>query len=231
MDDSNLSSMLKPTLASTAPRTDDTQARILADSGASSKRTRADEGPGNNPKRRMRQENSSIPWNRHPPVSTGVHHTKRVDEAGTTTREFDATPDHAPQVQHLVQEVHLSPPAKSKIIVPIWIITPGVRSAEELWADGKMLGSTLVAFVEGISKVKQLGHIEKIKLTLTTTVMSVIRDTNITVFQGDEDLWDFAKDAFRDKMKQEMTEAQANKVKARFRILVEPFYEQEEFEF
>jgi predicted nucleotidyltransferase len=94
-----------------------------------------------------------------------------------------------------------------------------------------MLGSTLVAFVEGISKVKQLGHIEKIKLTLTTTVMSVIRDTNITVFQGDEDLWDFAKDAFRDKMKQEMTEAQANKVKARFRILVEPFYEQEEFEF
>jgi hypothetical protein len=51
------------------------------------------------------------------------------------------------------------------------------------------------------------------------------------LFQGDEDLWDFAKDAFRDKMKQEMTEAQANKVKARFRILVEPFYEQEEFEF
>jgi hypothetical protein len=149
----------------------------------------------------------------------------------STTREFDATPDQAPQAQHLVQEVHLSSPSKYKTIVPIWIITPGVPLMEELWADGKMLGSTLLAFVEGVSKVKQLCHIEKIKLTLRTMVTSVIRDTIITVFQGDEDLWNFAKDAFKDKMKEAMTEAKANNVRARLRILVEPFYEQEEFEF
>lgn len=236
--------MLKPTQASSAPRTEYIQARILAESDASSKRTRADEGPANNPKRRKRQENSSIPWNRHHLASTGVHQAKRADQADTTTqaelptgkslshqfsppkrpfvvpvanmtvpespkddirrstvqnppisintisysrgrgyaedgaslvatrstplpplpgqasstREFDATPDQAPQAQHLVQEVHLSSPSKPKTIVPIWIITPGVPLMEELWADGKMLGSTLLAFVEGISKVKQLGE-------------------------------------------------------------------------
>ena len=72
MDDSNLSSILKPTQASSAPRTEYIQVRILAESDASSKRTRANEGPANNPKRRKRQENSSIPWNRHHLASTGV---------------------------------------------------------------------------------------------------------------------------------------------------------------
>jgi hypothetical protein len=94
-----------------------------------------------------------------------------------------------------------------------------------------MIGSTLLAFIEGISKVKQLGHIEKIKLTLRTMVMSAICDTIITVFQGDEDLWNFSKVAFKDKMKEAMTEAKLSNSRARFRILVEPFYEQEEFEF
>lgn len=73
--------------------------------------------------------------------------------------------------------------------------------------------------------------IEKIKLTLRTMVMSDIRDTIITVFQGDEDLWNFAKDAFKEKMKEATTEAKASNSRACFRILVEPFCEQEEFEF
>lgn len=80
--------------------------------------------------------------------------------------------------------------------------------------------------------MKQLsqGGIEKIELTLRTIVMSVC-DTKITVFQGDEDLWKFAKDVFKDKMKEAMTEAKAKNIKACFRILVKPYYEEEEFEF
>ena len=146
----------------------------------------------------------------------------------STAQESHATPDYALQAQH---PVHLSSPCKPKTRASIWIITPRVPLMEELWADGKMLGPTLLAFIEGISKVKQLGHIEKIKLTLRTMVVSAIRDSIITVFQGDEDLWNFAKDAFKDKMREAMTEAKASNSRASFRILVEPFYEQEEFEF
>jgi hypothetical protein len=150
----------------------------------------------------------------------------------STTGEFGATPEEATQAQNLVQDVHLSSPPKSKTIVPIFIITPGVPLIEKQWPDGKMLWSTLLAFVEGISKVKQLSHgdIEKIELILRTTVMSVICDTIITVFQGDEDLWNFAKDVFKDKIKEATTEAKAKNIKARFRIFVKPYYEQE-FEF
>jgi hypothetical protein len=311
MEESNSSSTLKPTQASSALQTEDIQARISAESGASSKRTRADEGPANNSKRRKRQDNSSMPWNRQSTSSAVIHQARREDQADTitqaelptekslshqfsppkgpfivptanmtvpespkddnkifavqnppgsnntisysrgsgyaehgasllattstplpplpsTTQEPDATPDYAPQAQ---DPVHLSPPCKPKTRVSIWIITPRIPLMEELWADGKIVGSTLLAFIEGISKLKQLGHIEKIKLTLRTMVVSAIRDTIITVYQGDEDLWNFAKDAFKDKMKEAMTEAKASNSRARFRILVEPFYEQEEFEF
>jgi hypothetical protein len=150
----------------------------------------------------------------------------------SATGEFGATVGEAPQAQNLVQDVHLSCPPKSKTKVPIFIITPGSPLIEQLWPEGKMLGTTLLAFVEGISNVKQLNHgdIEKIELTLRTTVMSVC-DTKITIFQGNEDLWKFAKDVFKDRMKEAMKEAKAKKVKACFRILVKPYYEEEEFEF
>jgi hypothetical protein len=150
----------------------------------------------------------------------------------SATGEFGATVGDAPQAQNLVQEVHLSCPPKTKTTVPIFIITPKVSLIEQLWPRGKMLGSTLLAFVEGISKVKQLSHgdIYKIELTLRTTVMSVC-DTKITICQGNEDLWKFAKDVFKDRMKEAMTEARAKRIKACFRILVKPYYEEEEFEF
>jgi hypothetical protein len=146
----------------------------------------------------------------------------------STTAEIGATP----QAQNLVQDVHLSSSPKTKATVPIFIITPGVPLIEKLWPEGKMLGSTLLAFVEGISRVKQLsyGDIEKIELTLRTTVMSVC-DTKITIIQGNEDLWKFAKDVFKDRMKEAMTEAKAENIRACFRILVKPYYEEEEFEF
>ncbi len=323
MDDSNQSSIFRPTPDRSATQPEDIQARLLVGSGTYSKHTRADKGPTGNSKRRKLQENYSIPWN--PPSSTDDQ-AKRIDQAdpniqaglraglraglptrknlshqipppkrhfitpiakkivlesptdnirnptienppgsinttsclqggesaenGTSmvatrltllpqllgqasaTGEFGATVGEAPQAQNLVQDVHLSCSPKTKTTVPIFIITPGVPLIEQLWPEGKMLGSTLLAFVEGISKVKQLSHgdIEKIELTLRTTVMSVC-DTKITIFQGNEDLWKFAKDVFKDRMKEAMTEAKAKKIKACFRILIKPYYEEEEFEF
>lgn len=70
--------MFKPAQDNSATQPEDIQARVLAGSGASSKHTRADEGPAGNSKRRKCQENSSIPWN--PPSSTDDQ-AKRADQA------------------------------------------------------------------------------------------------------------------------------------------------------
>ena len=110
---------------------------------------------------------------------------------------------------------------RSKIQVPLWIITREPRYTEELWDDGKFQGTLLSDFIKELSNITQRDHIEKLKLTLRTPTF----DTKITVFRDAEDSWLSAKETFVEKLKEARTEAKAKHPNepASFKILVEPF--------
>ena len=86
------------------------------------------------------------------------------------------------------------------------------------------MGTPLPAFIEGISKVTQRHHIEKIKLTLRAPTF----DTKITVYQDAEDSWASAKETFIEKLREAKAEARARRQteNVTIKILVEPFYEE-----
>ena len=113
---------------------------------------------------------------------------------------------------------------RQKTQIPLWIITREPRYTEERWDDGKFMGTPLPAFIEGISKVTQRHHIEKIKLTLRAPTF----DTKITVYQDAEDSWASAKETFIEKLREAKAEARARRQteNVTFKILVEPFYEE-----
>ncbi len=113
---------------------------------------------------------------------------------------------------------------RQKTQIPLWIITREPRYTEERWDDGKFMGTPLPVFLEGISKVTQRRHIEKIKLTLRAPTF----DTKITVYQDAEDSWASAKETFIEKLREAKAEARARRQteNVTFKILVEPFYEE-----
>ena len=86
------------------------------------------------------------------------------------------------------------------------------------------MGTPLPTFIEGISRLTQRSHIEKIKLTLRAPTF----DTKITVFKDAEDSWASAKETFIEKLKEAKAEARARRQleQVSFKILVEPFYEE-----
>jgi len=116
---------------------------------------------------------------------------------------------------------------RTKTLVPLWIITREPRYTEERWDEGKFQGTPLSTFIEGVSKVTQRGHIEKIKLTLRAPTF----DTKITVFKDAEDSWESAKETFVEKLRESKAEARARRQSEslNFKILVEPCYEEGSF--
>jgi hypothetical protein len=113
---------------------------------------------------------------------------------------------------------------RQKTQIPLWIITRDPIYTEERWDDGKFQGTALPAFIEGISKVTQRDHIEKIKLTLRTSEAA----TKITVFKDAEDMWASAKETFAEKLKEAKAHAKARRQSEpmNFKILVEPLYDE-----
>jgi len=88
------------------------------------------------------------------------------------------------------------------------------------------MGTTLSAFISGISTITSRDRIEKVKLTLRAPTF----DTKITVFKDAEESWASAKETFTEKLKEARAEARARRqlvdsVPA-FKILIEPFYEE-----
>jgi len=118
---------------------------------------------------------------------------------------------------------------RSKIQVPLWIITRHPRYTEELWDEGRFQGTPLPVFIEELTKVTGGSHIERLKLTLRTPT----QDTKVTVIRGAEDSWESAKKRFVEKLKETKAEAkrlenetgQKNET-ASIEIFIEPFYEQ-----
>ncbi|PMD36850.1 hypothetical protein L207DRAFT_569010 [Hyaloscypha variabilis F] len=180
-------------------------------------------------------------------LSDEVRTLAAVSEAAPTKRSRLETPSHStetandkmngsttaanrPQVherkeptQGATSEPSSAKP-RQKTQIPLWIITREPRYTEERWDDGKFMGTPLPAFIEGISKVTQRRHIEKIKLTLRAPTF----DTKITVYQDAEDSWASAKETFIEKLKEAKAEARARRQteNVTFKILVEPFYEE-----
>ena len=156
--------------------------------------------------------------------------------SNTTETEQDeinsaTTATNPPQVHERKEPTQGSTPQPSstkprqKTQIPLWIITREPRYTEEKWDDGKFMGTPLPAFIEGISKVTQRRHIEKIKLTLRAPTF----DTKVTVYQDAEDSWAAAKETFIEKLREAKAEARARRQTENltFKILVEPFYEED----
>ncbi|KAF4626424.1 hypothetical protein G7Y89_g11735 [Cudoniella acicularis] len=161
-------------------------------------------------------------------LETPLQSTETVEnkmEIISTTEPIptQAPPPKAQPAQHLPPQASLSNP-RHKTQIPLWIITREPRYTEERWDDGKFMGTPLPTFIEGISKVTQRSHIEKIKLTLRAPNF----DTKITVFKDAEDSWASAKETFIEKLKEAKAEARAKRQMEQltFKILVEPFYEE-----
>jgi len=161
-----------------------------------------------------------------PTLETSLQNIESVDKKAEVSTKWPV-PTPAPPKTELARQ---SPPQASsskprqKTQIPLWIITREPRYTEERWDDGRFMGTPLPTFIEGISKVTQRGHIEKIKLTLRAPTF----DTKITVFKDAEDSWASAKETFIEKLKEAKVEARAkrNLEPVAFKILVEPFYEE-----
>lgn len=112
--------------------------------------------------------------------------------------------------------------AKSQI--QLWIITREPRHVEELWEEGKVIGTPLDVFLGGISHITERDSIEKIKLTLQTPSF----DTKLTVYEGAIDSWEFAKATLSENIKRARAEAKAKKQTnvPSLKIMVEPFYKE-----
>ena len=180
---------------------------------------------------------TSQPGNEAEPADPSVPSTptepfsgQRTVKASTAEIEQKENPQDRPQFLKIHQGGRsssaengpLKPRPKTQI--PLWIITREPRYTEERWDDGKFQGTQLSDFLEGVSKVTQRDHIEKVKLTLRTPTF----DTKITVFKDADDSWISAKERFLEKLKEARAEARAKRPNepANFEILVEPFYEQ-----
>ncbi|KAG4428971.1 hypothetical protein IFR05_015547 [Cadophora sp. M221] len=110
-------------------------------------------------------------------------------------------------------------PANKKPKVPLWIISQVPRRTEERWDEGKVQGSSLLFFMEGIAKVLQRTDIEKIKLTLRTPYS----DTILTVNDEDEEAWNDARETFGQKLRN-ATMKKGNS--EGYKILIEPFFKE-----
>jgi hypothetical protein len=154
--------------------------------------------------------------------------TLQSTTTSNTEREIpSAKMQHATPEPSIVSQA-LSQPSTSvprpRIQIPFWIITREPLYTEELWNEGKFQGLLLADFLDGITKVTQRGHIEKIKLTLRTPFSNTI----LTVYVDGEDAWTTAKATFAEKLKDSRAEARASRVddSGGYKILIEPFYEQ-----
>lgn len=116
-----------------------------------------------------------------------------------------------------------------KTHIPIWVIKYTPRYTEELWHNGKLTGTNLASFVEGLGTVTQQdqSRLKSLKITLQTPFL----DTIVTILNNDEDSWVKAKESFLANLKKAKTKGNATKQKiqqADTKILIEPFYEEVE---
>lgn len=156
-----------------------------------------------------------LPRHETPSKSTEPIFETRASAAPTV---LEADPGkQSPQPPPLV-----APKPRAKTQIPFWIITRDPLYTEERWDDGKFTGTSLLTFLEGISKVLQrpVAHIEKIKLTLQTPMSH----TKITVRQDAEDSWVEAKVTFVEKLKEVRRLARGDMTGCK--ILVEPLWEE-----
>ena len=146
--------------------------------------------------------------------------SKRIHDHHQPVPRTLSKPDNA---KVTVSKESAAPKVRSKIQVPLWIITREPRYTEERWDEGKFQGTPLSVFIEELSQVTGRSHIDRLKLTLRTPT----QDTKVTVVRGAEDSWESAKKRFVEKLKETTAEAKRlQNESATFEILVEPFYEQ-----
>lgn len=159
-------------------------------------------------------------------LETSPHSTETVSDeinGSTTATKRPQAHERKEATQGSATEPSSAKP-RQKTQIPLWIITREPRYTEERWDDGKFMGTPLPAFIEGISKVTQRRHIEKIKLTLRAPTF----DTKITVYHDADDSWASAKETFIEKLREAKAEARGRRQTENltFKILVEPFYEE-----
>lgn len=149
-------------------------------------------------------------------LSTGIEETppQNLPQPPSTT-------DQASMLTLQTQAIASKP--RQKKLIPLWIITREPRYSEELWDEGKFMGTTLATFFEGVFSVTQRDRIEKIKLTLHCPKF----DTKITVFKDADDAWASAKETFTEKVREAKAEARVKRQADQpFKILIEPLYEE-----
>lgn len=157
-------------------------------------------------------QNHSIPS----PISNG---RASMSAAGHNSRNSTQTLSSQLSTYHDPSQATVTVPANKKPKVPLWIVSQVPRHTEERWAEGKVQGSSLLFFMEGIAKVLQRTDIEKIKLTLRTPYSDII----LTVNDGDEEAWNDARETFGQKLR---NATMKNGNSEGYKILIEPFFKE-----
>jgi hypothetical protein len=112
------------------------------------------------------------------------------------------------------------PRPKAQIDFIIVIREP--RDTTMLWREGKIQGTSLSDFIAGVAKLTQRDNIERLDLTLKTT----ISDTKASVAKDDEDSWLAAKRHLTERLKEARMKAKLKGLSGGVnpQIYVEPFY-------
>jgi hypothetical protein len=104
------------------------------------------------------------------------------------------------------------------------IVVREPRMTKMVWPEGKIQGTSLSDFIAGVAKATQRDNIERLDLTLKTTVS----DTKAPVARDDEDSWLVAKRLFTESLKEARMKAKLEGLSdsTNPQIYVEPFYVQ-----
>jgi hypothetical protein len=104
------------------------------------------------------------------------------------------------------------------------IVVREPRMTKMVWPKGKIQGTSLSDFIAGVAKATQRDNIERLDLTLKTTVS----DTKAPVARDDEDSWLVAKRLFTESLKEARMKAKLEGLSdsTNPQIYVEPFYVQ-----
>ncbi len=114
------------------------------------------------------------------------------------------------------------PRSKAQLEFIIVVLEP--RMTKMFWPEGKIQGTSLSDFIAGVAKATQRDNIERLDLTLKTT----ISDTKAPVARDDEDSWLVAKRLFTESLKEARKKAKLEGLSdsTNPQIYVEPFYGQ-----
>ena len=191
-------------------------------SNASSHPSYGEIGSKRNPPTEHGKVSQPAPATETVPSSTQTNSVKTSIESHEPQSMYSALPD-SNNINKTLRTESISSKARSKIQVPLWIITRQPRYTEERWDEGKFQGRPLSVFIEELTQVTGRDYIERLKLTLRTPT----QDTKVTVVKGAEDSWESTKKRFAEKLREATAEAKRQQNEnPTCEILIEPFYEQ-----